>query len=319
MKKIEPCPICELENAEAIHNASDYSSSISCERCGYFTLPEGAVESAFSEESKALKNRALISHEIRKMQRGRTVYLPISGNMIKNILTKALPNVAEQADKLILWYGQNTPSQEQDLIPPEECVSVIGAQNKKALFYVMDALQGKGLLAHHSGKPAVRDRGFHLTFDGWMKFEELKRKVSHSRVAFMAMDFKNKTLDKIYKEHFKPAVQATGFNLQSLKENTPAGLIDNRLRVEIRNARFLIADLTNKNAGAYWEAGLAEGLGKPVIYLCEETVFKNNPTHFDTNHHHTVLWDADNPRQAVEGLKVTIRATLPEEAEMADD
>jgi hypothetical protein len=32
------------------------------------------------------------------------------------------------------------------------------------------------------------------------------------------------------------------------------------------------------------------GLGKPVIYTCEHTKFAEG-SHFDTNHHLTVLWD----------------------------
>ena len=53
-------------------------------------------------------------------------------------------------------------------------------------------------------------------------------------------------------------------------------MIDDRLRVEIQSARFLIADLTHENRGAFWEAGYAEGLGKPVIYTCEESVFNTS-------------------------------------------
>jgi nucleoside 2-deoxyribosyltransferase len=60
---------------------------------------------------------------------------------------------------------------------------------------------------------------------------------------------------------------------------------------EIRMCRFLIADLTCGNQGAYWEAGYAEGLGKPVIYTCNKSYFDKEGTHFDTNHHQTVLWD----------------------------
>ena len=58
------------------------------------------------------------------------------------------------------------------------------------------------------------------------------------------------------------------------------------MRVKIRDAKFVIADLTHDNNGAYWEAGYAEGLGKPVVYICEKTKFedKNNGTHFDVNH-----------------------------------
>jgi nucleoside 2-deoxyribosyltransferase len=97
-------------------------------------------------------------------------------------------------------------------------------------------------------------------------------------------------------------------------------LIDDRLRVEIRQSRFLLADLTHHNKGAYWEAGFAEGLGKPVIYLCRKDVFedKSQGTHFDTNHHLTVVWDLENLGEAAEKLKATIRATLPGEAQISD-
>ena len=97
-----------------------------------------------------------------------------------------------------------------------------------------------------------------------------------------------------------------------------AGLIDDRLRVEIRTSRFLIADLTHENAGAYWEAGFAEGLGKPVIYTCEKSKFDTAKTHFDTNHHLTVFWSTDEFPSFEEKLKATIRATVPDEAILQD-
>jgi nucleoside 2-deoxyribosyltransferase len=34
--------------------------------------------------------------------------------------------------------------------------------------------------------------------------------------------------------------------------------------------------LTNSNNRAYFEAGFAEGLGKPVIYICEEETYKEH-------------------------------------------
>jgi nucleoside 2-deoxyribosyltransferase len=134
----------------------------------------------------------------------------------------------------------------------------------------------------------------------------------------MAMKFGDPQLDNIYQNHFKAAVRATEFELKRLDEGQPAGLIDDRLRVEIRQSRFLIADLTHHNNGAYWEAGYAEGLGKPVIYTCRKDAFKQEGTHFDTNHHLTVIWDPDNMGEAVERLKATIRATLPGEAKLGD-
>jgi nucleoside 2-deoxyribosyltransferase len=132
----------------------------------------------------------------------------------------------------------------------------------------------------------------------------------------MAMPFGYPDLDTVYREHFKPAVAQCGFDLRRIDEKPPAGSIDNRLRVEIRRSHFLVVDLTHHNRGAYWEAGFAEGLGKSVIFTCEETHFCQ--THFDTNHQQTIRWSLPEIEKAVSNLKDMIRVTLPAEARLSD-
>lgn len=134
------------------------------------------------------------------------------------------------------------------------------------------------------------------------------------------MAYRNAPLTAIFFSHLKPAVLAAGFDLRRLDEEPPAGLIDARLQNEIRVARFLVADLSDENRGAYWEAGFATGLSKPVIYTCEKAVFENEKTrpHFDTDHFHTILWEPDKPADFGEELKQTIRATLPKDAKLTD-
>lgn len=129
----------------------------------------------------------------------------------------------------------------------------------------------------------------------------------------MAMPFGDARLDKVFNT-FKTAVADTGFELRRIIDDPPAGLIDDRLRVEIRKSCFMICELTTSNPGAYWEAGFAEGLGRPVIYSCEKSFFDAKQTHFDTNHCHTVLWVPDDLADAATRMKATIRATLPTEA-----
>ncbi len=132
-------------------------------------------------------------------------------------------------------------------------------------------------------------------------------------IAFMAMPFDDPLLDRVYAV-FKKAVRETGFELRRIDENAPAGPITNRLLAEIRRSRFLIAELTNDNSGAYWEAGFATGVDRPVIYTCEKSYFLEIGTHFDTKDHLTVIWEKDRLDIAAEQLKTTIRATLPDEA-----
>ena len=165
----------------------------------------------------------------------------------------------------------------------------------------------------------MRDYDVCLTLHGWQRFHELQRGAVHSKTAFMAMPFGIETITDMVNNVFRSAVAKTGFKLRRVDDEPKAGSIDDRMRVEIRMCRFLIADLTCGNSGAYWEAGYAEGLGKPVIYTCNKHYFDSQGTHFDTNHRQTVVWDPAAPQRAAEDLKATIRATLPFEAKMPEE
>jgi hypothetical protein len=91
-----------------------------------------------------------------------------------------------------------------------------------------------------------------------------------------------------------------------------AGLVDAVIGDEIRRCRFLIADLSDHNAGAYWDAGFAEGLGKPVIYVCRRKTVEGDPikTHFDADHRQTIRWDLSSLDDTATRLKAVIRNTL---------
>jgi nucleoside 2-deoxyribosyltransferase len=162
-----------------------------------------------------------------------------------------------------------------------------------------------------------------LTFVGWQKYEELRRSVKDSRKAFVAMDFANpEKREKNYffqetllDKYLVPAVKQTGYALaNSLRSEPTAGNIHARMEVEIRAARFVIAELSHHNNGAYWEAGFARGLGKPVIYMYNRTIGSWPIPHFDVGSDHIIFWEQDKPEKAAEELKAVIRATLFGEA-----
>ena len=157
-----------------------------------------------------------------------------------------------------------------------------------------------------------------LTMAGWQRYEALKHAQVESRTALMAMKFGEDELNQVVNDWFKPAVKAADFELRILTDGQPAGLIDDQLRVALRTVRFVIADLTHGSNGAYWEAGFAEGLGRPVIYTCRKEEWGANKSHFDTSHLNTIIWDPENLQDAAVRLKATIRATLPAEAKMTD-
>ena len=278
-----------------------------------------------------VEKAAILSHAICKMQKAAKEghYWPnIHEQLIKAILKNPLPNVAEQANNLVVWFAQNIPQGKEITVTPLTHQSIIGSLSPAGCGLILKYLLAEGLLDgslpdsdNYAGQDDEWEADVSLSFHGWQYYEQLKKGAVDSRTAFMAMEYGDPELDGVVDDYFKDAVRHTGFELFRLTEKPKAGLIDDRLRVEIRNSKFIIADLTHGNAGAYWEAGYAEGLGKSVIYTCKKEVFESEKTqpHFDTNHHLTVRWDGANMQEAVDVLKATIRATLPDEAKLTDD
>jgi len=318
------CPVCNIELKKAPHDGFERNvTTYSCYRCGDFVLPRDFVEDRVLRQHK--NGDVKLSHALRTMQ-GKNKRVELSKSMIDAILEKPLPRPQEQADLLIRWLAEHSenPGDEVSLDPIEHHLSIIGAKTEKGVVLVLSHLI-KIDLVNGSFKSDPTGRiyaGFEklvLTFQGWNHYETLLKGSTTYRKAFMAMKFGDIDLNAVLENVFKPSVKMAGFDLFKLDDAPQAGLIDDRLRVEIQSSDFLIADLTHANNGAYWEAGYAEGLGKPVIYTCEKEQFDSpQKTHFDTNHHLTVVWDKNAPELAGDLLKATIRATLPHLAKLED-
>ena len=153
--------------------------------------------------------------------------------------------------------------------------------------------------------------GVNLTLEGWEQYEQEKRGEFEGNYGFIAMKFNDDELDGFVCDVVKPAIrEQLGVDLIDLRDVEQAGIIDDVMRVKIRDAKFVLADLTHDNHGAYWEAGYAEGLGKPVIYICKKEKFENASTHFDVNHCTTVSWSIDEAGGFCDRLIATLRRSL---------
>lgn len=175
-----------------------------------------------------------------------------------------------------------------------------------------DGLVRGGVIRVFGGRAVMN---VNLTANGWKQYKAEKRGDLAGDYGFIAMQFNDPDLDSFVRGVVKPAVkEGTGYDLVDMREVSRAGVIDNIMRDQIRGAAFVIADLSHDNPGAYWEAGYAEGLGKPVIYICERGKFEGKQTHFDTNHCTTVLWSTDDPDQFRRELIATLRRSLEDAA-----
>ena len=197
------------------------------------------------------------------------------------------------------------------------CVArAIGAPSEEIADSLVKELNERGLLrivnttATHSG---ARFFGVNLSLAGWETYEQERRGDFDGGYGFIAMQFGDESLDAFIGDVVKPAIlQQLGIEIVDLRDVAQAGVIDDIMRVKIRDSMFIIADLTHDNNGAYWEAGYAEGLGKPVIYICEKAKFedKDNGTHFDVNHCTTVPWSLEEPDKFCNELIAVLRKSL---------
>ena len=312
---MQACPICgstvvNWQKEPEGRNGNTYD----CPNCGRYVIERRAFELLPSLGETA---RAVLSHGV-WMHYSKGKPLELRSGHLDEAQKGSLPSPAERLDLYILFLGDSQEDSPSKRVSWETANlrAKIGAATANDVAFINNAAEQRGLL---DSDATMRTSGGRLTLEGWEYYRELKKGKAHGRTAFMALSFRNPEVVKMVDEVFRPAVEETGFRLKRVDDDPPAGLIDNRMRVEIMTSRFLIADLTDGNQGAYWEAGFGEGQGKPVIYTCSKPYFDKNKTHFDTNHCQTVLWDADDPDKAAEDLKATIRATLPFEAVMPAD
>jgi hypothetical protein len=270
----------------------------------------------------ATRARSRLSYIVQHQQTptGRRAVIPVDLRTWQ--LDEDLPSPAEQLDNLVLMIGAaQTTSDEWANLSLEAVSAWIGAaintaHSRAAVSWLLEKGKPTGLIergANTSGLLRAR-----LTFHGWEKYAALKRGRVESRVALMAMQFNDAQMDNVLMDCFAPAVRLAGFDLRTIAQRQPAGLIDDQLRVALRRSRFVVADITHENRGAFWEAGFAEGVGRPVIYTCREDSWDKGASHFDTNHLVTIVWRPDELEKAGRQLAATIRATLPDEAIMDD-
>ena len=321
------CPICSFPQAQP--NRVGGHTVVRCERCGVFEIGDRTAGIALEwaagrHQNRAARGRFAASHAIRRMQGSGNPSPRIDEALLASLWAEPLPNPQRQVELFLLALGgEQLPIDEYVRWRAERFCAEIGSEDDPAegktggLALVMKRLTDIRLVEVDPHPPGATV-GTRLTFDGWAEYERLRREVAESRTAFMAMGYSNPTLAKIVAEHFVPAVKETGFELYQLDDRPRPGLIDNRMRVEIRAARFLVCDLTDENRGAYWESGFAEGAGKPVFYICEKTKFSEARTHFDTEHMQTIRWEETDPASAAEELKAAIRNEFPSKSTPPD-
>ncbi len=92
----------------------------------------------------------------------------------------------------------------------------------------------------------------------------------------------------------KPVCRELGLNAFVVSEVEHNESIYDIILQSISKSRFVIADLTYNNNGAYYESGYAKGQGKPVIHCCSKEWFSTHKVHFDIAGLNLIIYDSDD-------------------------
>lgn len=187
------CPVCGRALAKPVDwSGMDDHVVIDCRHCGGFRLTRGAQGHILNLGLPGQRKGPVFAHAIRRMAaRTRDHHPPLLTEQLANEWwnTADLPTPREQADNLILWLGEVTKAAPGTGKPVnyDEHGAIIGTSNKHDLAFVIQSLLCLGTIERENRSTQA---GWRLTFDGWDRYEKLRRGASVSTTAFMAMKFR---------------------------------------------------------------------------------------------------------------------------------
>ncbi|WP_413557273.1 hypothetical protein [Bdellovibrio sp. HCB209] len=164
---------------------------------------------------------------------------------------------------------------------------------------------------------ALRDMSPQLTPKGWLELDRIRNESGlNSKKAFIAMQFnwgdELAATKNAYIETVKEACLDCGYEANIVTEHHTGHIVD-RIIAEIKEAKFIIADFTFNNRGAYFEAGYARALGKHVIHTVMDGHTdgddkEGKKLHFDIQQINYIKWS--DPKELRERIRDRIKAVI---------
>ena len=215
----------------------------------------------------------------------------------------------EYYERIVVWTVGSTVSENPYWANYDALLAATESTHADELEQLIHFASGQGLLTNTAG--------LSLTYEGHAHLEKLRRHSSDSLQAFVAMWF-NTEVAQAYDVGIEPAIRDAGYEAMRIDRKEHNNKIDDEIIAEIRRSRFLIADFTcgivnDSNGGiaiprggVYYEAGFAQGLGIPVIWMCREDHIEH--VHFDTRQFNHITWS--DPAELRTKLRNRIGAVL---------
>ncbi len=282
----EKCPICKLEEGIAVTQQHGYDrAEINCPRCKHFIITGTAESLAKSQQlnsklSAWIRNRNEIHAEIPE----------IDSNSLKDI-ESGLPDYSPREKQIILLQNierrTDYPGKEVELNPKYD-FPLAWASSEEEFNYYITSLEDRGFL---KANDTIGFSRVTITSAGWDYLEQREKYIEERTQAFVAMSFSSE-LKPIWEGPIKNAIKKAGYNPYRVDAEPHIDRIDVKIIAEIKNSRFVVADVTEQKRGVYFEAGYAQGLGLPVIWCVRKDDLEK--VHFDTRQYNHIVWERED-------------------------
>ena len=278
------CPVCKLDDNPP-YSGLESGNLFDCMRCGKYIISDEALRFPGNLTNSFKEKLPLLSALIREQNDLNRPLLNISSSISTNILLGRIPLTHNQRVQHFLkrvahksgGYGKGVKLDPNLDYPMAYCL------DRTEFTYLLVAVgpDNERLFDVQNGYWTISPKG-------WSIIESTPSNPDNPKV-FVAMRF-SADLEIAFNNGIEPAIKQAGFDAIRIDRVEYNGMIDDKIMAEIRESRFIVADLTTQNQGVYFEAGFASGLGLDVIYCCRTDDSKN--IHFDAEHRNQIRWSS---------------------------
>ncbi len=268
------CPLCNQESRVEVDFKS-LNREGRCGRCGYIRITEDAVEEANKRGKLHILSawfRRINSSEVSLVKRL---------DIVTIIDDTPEYSVLEKIDRTLAAMFDYTPEpgQRSEFTPQNDYPLVYAKSSNEAAFYIRQ-LAELGYVQQDTNTSIVR-----IKAKGFERLMEMKKSGRTSSLAFVAMSFAEQMNDT-YDNAIAPAVGMAGYKPIRVDRTEHVNRIDDEIIGKIKTSRFMVADFTGQRQGVYFESGMMLGLGRTVIWMCEDDDLKGS--HFDTRQYNFI-------------------------------
>jgi len=296
------CPICSSDYVNT-HSFPEYKNKDGtgyvCAVCGPFFITRPAEINSRNQQPDPR-----FPSWIRGYEENQLAPPFITSNLLEEV-AKNLPNYSPLEKQLILLRAIERRTKYpgfwvviNDLVD----YPLAWATNSEELDYLLKALEQRNFVERSIIKDGM---SFTIRPEGWEHLDQIAGKPAFSNQTFIAMSF-NKEMNIVWTEGIKPAVERAGYKPVRVDKEPHIDRIDAKIISEIKDALFIVADVTGQKQGVYFEAGFALGLKRPVIWCVREDDFSN--VHFDTRQYNHIVYK--EPKDLQEQLYNVICAVI---------